>query len=121
MSNLRLIRNIYIHFLRAKLVGKLKVLCSWSSLKLKKVRFGKVSKKAALILPALERYGHKYTTKTADRQCKKSQLLFCHGSNYAVFFLQWSSIFPNKQSTEQQSALFVKKLLAVAVSKLNKQ
>jgi len=30
--------------------------------------------------------------------------------------LQWSTIFPTEQVTEQQSALFVKKLLAVAVS-----
>ena len=30
--------------------------------------------------------------------------------------LQWSTIFPNEQVTQQQSALFVKKLLAVAVS-----
>lgn len=30
----------------------------------------------------------------------------------------WSSIFPNEQVTEQQSALFVKKLLAVAISNI---
>ena len=29
--------------------------------------------------------------------------------------VQWSAIFPTEQVTEQQSALFVKKLLAVAV------
>ena len=35
---------------------------------------------------------------------------------YPVF--QWSSIFPNEQITEVQSSLFVKKLLAVAVSNI---
>lgn len=30
----------------------------------------------------------------------------------------WSSMFPNEQITEQQSTLFVKKLLAVAVSNI---
>lgn len=29
--------------------------------------------------------------------------------------MQWSAIFPTEQVTQQQSALFVKKLLAVAV------
>ncbi|XP_020620780.1 HORMA domain-containing protein 1-like [Orbicella faveolata] len=32
--------------------------------------------------------------------------------------VSWSSIFPSQQVTEQQSALFVKKLLAVAVSSI---
>ena len=32
--------------------------------------------------------------------------------------LQWAAIFPNEQVTEQQSTLFVKKLLAVAVSNI---
>ena len=31
---------------------------------------------------------------------------------------QWSTIFPSEQVTHQQSTLFVKKLLAVAVSKI---
>ena len=39
-------------------------------------------------------------------------LLCMHG-------VQWSAIFPTEQVTEQQSALFVKKLLAVAVSMIN--
>ncbi|CAL1545182.1 unnamed protein product, partial [Lymnaea stagnalis] len=30
----------------------------------------------------------------------------------------WESIFPNEQLTEQKSALFVKKLLAVAISNI---
>jgi len=33
-------------------------------------------------------------------------------------FFQWSAIFPNEQVTSAQSALFVKKLLAVAVSNI---
>ena len=32
--------------------------------------------------------------------------------------VQWSGIFPTEQVTQQQSALFVKKLLAVAVSEM---
>lgn len=32
--------------------------------------------------------------------------------------LQWSAIFPTEQVTQQQSTLFVKKLLAVAVSNI---
>ena len=33
-------------------------------------------------------------------------------------FFQWASMFPVEQVTEQQSALFAKKLLAVAISNL---
>ena len=40
------------------------------------------------------------------------QIMLCN-----VIF-QWSNIFPTEQVTQQQSALFVKKLLAVSVSSI---
>ena len=39
-------------------------------------------------------------------------------ANPFLFFFQWAQIFPNEQVTEQKSCLFVKKLLAVAVSNI---
>lgn len=35
-----------------------------------------------------------------------------------LFLQQWSSMFPVEQVTEQQSTLFAKKLLAVAISNI---
>ena len=40
------------------------------------------------------------------------------GSDACWCVRQWSSVFPVEQSTAQQSAQFVKKLLAVAISNL---
>ena len=46
------------------------------------------------------------------------EIIYARRHNSFSFFctVQWSAIFPTEQVTEQQSALFVKKLLAVAVS-----
>ena len=44
-------------------------------------------------------------------------LLFFIFSSF-VFVVQWSSIFPPEQISQTQSALFIKKLLAVAVSNI---
>ena len=38
--------------------------------------------------------------------------------HFVFLLFQWSAIFPTEQVTEVQSALFVKKLLAVAVSNI---
>lgn len=59
-------------------------------------------------------------TSTLRRQngnvSQPSNVLYLHYFIVYVLSTQWTNIFPNKQSTEQQSALFVKKLLAVSVS-----
>ena len=37
---------------------------------------------------------------------------------YKTYIFQWSKVFPADQVTEQKSVLFVKKLLAVAISNI---
>ena len=63
------------------------------------------------------RYGD--LSEAADGNCKlvcSHQLIQQLSNACQLPVLQWSAIFPPEQVTELQSTLFVKKLLAVAVS-----
>ena len=51
-----------------------------------------------------------YCMESCDVQCTCTYYI-------SSLHVQWSTIFPTEQVTQQQSALFVKKLLAVAVSR----
>ena len=68
-----------------------------------------------------ESHGYYANAKAKNWQCKSRNFSTMAMSMYVCVCLlllawQWSAIFPTEQVTEQQSALFVKKLLAVAVS-----
>lgn len=60
--------------------------------------------------------GYCYNDSTQGSDWERKLLMYCVTNSTSDSCLQWSRIFPAEQVKEQQSTLFVKKLLAVAVS-----